>query len=47
MLNSVCSILSNSTRVATLSVIIKHIVRASVITSATPIPIRRRKSIPF
>ena len=47
MLNSVCSALSNSTRVATLSVIIKHIVRASVIISATPIPARRRKSIPF
>ena len=47
MLNSVCSALSNSIRVAILSVIIKYIVRASIIISATPIPIRRCKFIPF
>ena len=47
MLDSVCSALSNSIRVAILSVIIKYIVRASVIISVTPIPTRRRKSIPF
>ena len=47
MLNSVYSILSNSTRVVTLSVIIKYIVRASIIISITPILIKRRKFIPF
>ena len=47
MLNSVYSILSNSTKVVILSVIIKYIVRASVITSVIPISTRRYKFIPF
>ena len=47
VLDGVCSALSDSTRVATLSVTIEHMVGASVATSATPIPARRRESIPF
>ena len=47
MLNSVCFILSNSTRIVILSIIIKYIVRASIIISIIPISIRQRRSIPL
>ena len=47
ILNSVYSILSNSTRVVILSIIIKYIVRASIIICVLPIPIRQYKFIPL